>query len=294
MPILLPSSPQAQDFRFTHTLRVRWAEVDMQKIVFNGHYLMYFDTAVAQYWRGLAMPYEEAMHALGGDLFVAKAVLEYKASARYEDRLRVCLKLSRIGNSSMTFTGAIFCDGKLLVTGELIYVYADPATQKSQTVPDILRSWLLDFEEGKPMTRLVVGAWQAFGKNAMSLRTEVFVEEQGVPLALEQDEWDAKCEHAVVFNRLDQPMATGRLLPAEGGISRIGRMAVKRVLRGSGLGDAVLQALLDKACSRGDLEVVLHAQTSAQDFYAKFGFKADGEIYEEAGIAHVTMRKRLV
>lgn len=194
----------------------------------------------------------------------------------------------------MTFVGAIFCDSKLLVTGELIYVYADPATQKSQTVPAVLRNWLLDFEAGKPMTRLQTGDWQTLGTTAMALRTQVFVEEQGVPEALEHDQWDEKSEHAVVFNRLNQPMATGRLLPAEGGISRIGRMAVKRVLRGSGLGEIVLKALLDKASSRGDLEVVLHAQTSAQDFYAKFGFKPDGAIYEEAGIAHITMRKRLV
>ena len=144
------------------------------------------------------------------------------------------------------------------------------------------------------MTRLEVANWQTLGKNAMELRTEVFVEEQDVPLELEQDEWDAKSEHAIVFNRLDQPIATGRLLPAEAGVSpkvaRIGRMAVKRVLRGSGLGEIVLQALLDKASSRGDLEVVLHAQTSSQDFYAKFGFVVDGDIFEEAGIAHVTMR----
>lgn len=285
--------PVLSDFRFSHTLRVRWVEVDMQKIVFNGHYLMYFDTAVAEYWRALAMPYEASMHQLGGDLYVAKAIVEYKASARYEDRLRVCLKLSRIGNSSINFTGAIFCDGKLLVMGELVYVYADPATQKSQTVPDVLRNWLLDFEAGNPMTRLEVGHWQRLGKNAMLLRTEVFVEEQGVPLALEHDEWDVKSEHAVVFNRLDQPMATGRLLPAENGTSRLGRMAVKRVLRGNGLGEIVLRSLLDKASSRGDAEVILHAQINAQAFYAKFGFKPDGAIYEEAGIAHVTMRKPL-
>ena len=54
-----------QDFRLFHRLRVRWAEVDMQKIVFNGHYLMYFDTAMADYWRALALPYEQTMHALG-------------------------------------------------------------------------------------------------------------------------------------------------------------------------------------------------------------------------------------
>lgn len=47
---------QRSDFRFFHRLRVRWAEVDMQKIVFNAHYLMYFDTAIADYWRALALP----------------------------------------------------------------------------------------------------------------------------------------------------------------------------------------------------------------------------------------------
>jgi hypothetical protein len=54
-----------QDFRFSHRMRVRWVEVDMQKIVFNGHYLMYFDTAVTDYWRNLAMPYADTMHQLG-------------------------------------------------------------------------------------------------------------------------------------------------------------------------------------------------------------------------------------
>jgi YbgC/YbaW family acyl-CoA thioester hydrolase len=60
------------DFRLLHRLRVRWVEVDLQKIVFNGHYLMYFDTAMADYWRALAIPYEDTMHQLGGDLYVKK------------------------------------------------------------------------------------------------------------------------------------------------------------------------------------------------------------------------------
>jgi hypothetical protein len=62
-----------QDFRFFHRLRVRWAEVDMQKIVFNAHYLMYFDTAIADYWRAIGLPYEAAMEQLEGDLYVKKA-----------------------------------------------------------------------------------------------------------------------------------------------------------------------------------------------------------------------------
>ncbi|MEY3794351.1 MAG: hypothetical protein RLZZ521_1680, partial [Pseudomonadota bacterium] len=74
------------DFQLLHRLRVRWVEVDLQKIVFNGHYLMYFDTAMADYWRALAIPYEDTMHHLGGDLYVKKASLEYHASAQYDDR----------------------------------------------------------------------------------------------------------------------------------------------------------------------------------------------------------------
>ena len=65
-----------QEFRFFDRLRVRWAEIDAQKIVFNGHYLMYFDTAMTAYWRALALPYAETMESLGGDLYVRKATLE--------------------------------------------------------------------------------------------------------------------------------------------------------------------------------------------------------------------------
>src|SRR5437773_2104609 len=111
-----------QDFRFFYRLRVRWAEVDMQKIVFNGHYLMYFDTAVADYWRALAVPYEEAMQLLGGDIYLKKGTVEFHASARMDDRLDVAIKCARIGNSSMAFTGAIFRDNDLLITCELVYV----------------------------------------------------------------------------------------------------------------------------------------------------------------------------
>src|SRR6478735_1307631 len=83
------SAMQRSDFRFFERLRVRWAEIDAQKIVFNGHYLMYFDTAVAGYWRALAMPYAATMHYLGGDLFVRKSTVEYEGSARYDDVLDI-------------------------------------------------------------------------------------------------------------------------------------------------------------------------------------------------------------
>lgn len=291
------TTPQRQDFRLFHRLRVRWAEVDMQKIVFNGHYLMYFDTAMADYWRALAVPYEDAMHQLGGDLFVKKATVEYHASARYDDTLDVALKCTRLGNSSITFTGAIFQADQLLITCELIYVYADPASQTSRPVPPVLRDLFTRFEAGEAMTRLALGDWQTLGPDASQIRTEVFVQEQGVPLAMEWDELDTTAVHAVVYNQLNMPLATGRLLvagPEHGAqVGQIGRMAAKRVLRGTQLGSAVLGALVQQAQARGDRQVILHAQRSAAAFYAKAGFAPHGEPFVEVGIPHIPMAKSL-
>ncbi len=281
------------DFRFFHPLRVRWAEVDMQKIVFNAHYLMYFDTAVGDYWRALALPYEAAMEHLGGDLYVKKASLEYHASARYDDQLAIGLKCERIGNSSIQFRGGVFRGDQLLVAQELIYVYADPATQTSQAVPQKLRDTLMGFEAGEGMVDLRLGRWDQLGEMARQVRTEVFVQEQQIPLALEWDEDDASALHAVAYNRLGMPVATGRLLQHGPRVARIGRMAVNRVLRGSGLGRNILHALMDAARQRGDRSVILHAQRSAEGFYRQLGFEGQGEPFEEAGIPHLEMHREL-
>jgi YbgC/YbaW family acyl-CoA thioester hydrolase len=280
-----------QDFRFFHRLRVRWAEVDMQKIVFNGHYLMYFDTAFADYWRALALPYETAMHELGGDLYVKKAGVEYHASARYDDMLDVGLKCSRIGNSSMLFEGGIFRGDELLITGELLYVFADPSTQKSRPVPQALRDILLGFEAGEPVTAIRLGSWDDLGADASKVRTDVFVTEQRIPMEMEWDEADRIALHAVAYNRMGLPLATGRLLVHEPGTGKIGRMAVTRVLRGSRLGRDILEALMEAAGERGDAKVVLHAQRSAEGFYQRLGFRINGEPFEEVGIPHIEMAR---
>jgi YbgC/YbaW family acyl-CoA thioester hydrolase len=286
-------TPKRQDFRFAHSLRVRWSEVDMQKIVFNGHYLMYFDTAVADYWRALGLPYEEAMHQLGGDLYVRKASVEYFASARYEDLLDVALRCERVGISSITFMGAIFSQGRLLVTSELIYVFANPLTQTSLPVPESLRQIFLNYEAGKDLVSLQIGDWATCQADAKALRMEVFVIEQQVPSEIEIDEADPVSLHALAYNSLGQVLATGRLLPAVDGEAKVGRMAVKRVLRGSGLGAKILQSLIQVSRDRGDQSLVLHAQTSAQGFYQRFGFVADGDVFSEAGLPHQLMRSRL-
>jgi YbgC/YbaW family acyl-CoA thioester hydrolase len=277
------------DFRFFHRLRVRWAEVDLQKIVFNAHYLMYFDTAIADYWRALALPYDLTMQALGGDLFVKKATVEYHASARLDDQLDVAIRCARIGTSSMLYQGAIFRGEEHLISCELIYVFADPATQKSKPVPPAFRDVLLAYEAGESMVHMEVGSWQQLGVEAGQLRTEVFVEEQRIPAEMEWDAADLTAIHALARNRMGLAAATGRLLQHAPGVGRIGRMAVSRVLRGSHLGREVLQALMRTATERGDREVLLHAQRTACGFYERLGFVPRGEPFEEAGIVHIEM-----
>lgn len=287
------TNSQRHDYRFFHRLRVRWVEVDMQRIVFNAHYLMYFDTAMSDYWRALALPYDASMHTLGGELYVKKASIEFHASAHADDQLDVALKCSRIGTSSLLFTGAIFRGEEHLISGELIYVFADPATQTSKPVPAALRDIMLGYEVFEPMVHVELGSWQSLGADARQVRTAVFLEEQRIPVDMEWDEHDEGAVHAIARNRLGMAVGTGRLLQHAPGVSRIGRMAVNRVLRGSNVGRDVLRALMLAATQRGDHEVLLHAQRTAQGFYAKLGFVQKGEPFEEAGIVHIEMHRAL-
>ncbi len=283
------TAPQRKDFRFVERHRVRWVEVDMQAIVFNGHYLMYFDTAVAGYWRALALPYHETMHALGGDLFVRKATLEYEASARYDEPLETGIRCARIGNSSMLLQAAVFRGERRLVHGELVYVFADPATQTSKPVPAALRDVLQGFEAGEPMVDVRGGDWESLGTDAAPIRHAVFTREQGIDAALDHDSADASAVHAVAFNRFGVPLGTGRLVTTAPGVGKIGRMAVIASLRGSTVGRQLLDALVQAARLRGGREVMLHAQASAVGFYRREGWQPRGPVFEEAGIEHQEM-----
>ncbi len=129
----------------------------------------------------------------------------------------------------------------------------------------------------------------------VALRTRVFVREQGVPPEIEQDERDATAVHVVSRDPAGRLVATGRLLlPADGSATAgIGRMAADASVRGLGHGAAVLAELHRQALRHGAAAVELHAQVSARGFYERAGYTAVGTEYLEAGIAHVTMRRRL-
>ena len=286
--------PQRTDFRLLHRLRVRWAEVDMQAIVFNAHYLMYLDTAITEYWRASALPYHESFLALGGDIVVRKATVEFISSARMDDVLDIGMRFVEAGRSSMRFQGGIFRGDDLLATGELAYVYIDPHAPKgskpSREVPQALRDALAAFEQGDEMVQTQMGEWASVRERAMPLRHTVFAEEQGIPPDLMSDAADATAHHVLLTNRLGVALATGRLVPLDGGNKgQLGRMAVLASQRSQLLGGQMLQALLAHARKVGMAEVLLHAQAGAVRFYGRHGFQAHGEPFAEAGLAHQTM-----
>jgi len=137
--------------------------------------------------------------------------------------------------------------------------------------------------------RIRTGDWVLLGEDATRVRYAVFVEEQKVPVDIELDAFDPQCVHAVAYAPDGTAVGTGRLLPD----AHIGRMAVLREFRGRGVGSLILRRLMACARQRGDAEVVLSAQTHARAFYAAHGFVPEGDLYLDAGIEHVLMRRRL-
>jgi acyl-CoA thioester hydrolase len=139
-----------EDFASTHRLRVRWAEVDMQGIVFNGHYLTYFDIAVTEYWRQIGLPYPQTTADTSGELYTVKSVVEYMNPACYDDELDLYIRCARIGRSSLSFQLEIWRGDEALVSGELVYVHADPKARKSAPLPTRLVDAIDRFERVKP------------------------------------------------------------------------------------------------------------------------------------------------
>lgn len=140
--------------------------------------------------------------------------------------------------------------------------------------------------------RVVEADREELRAQAFALRHAVFVVEQRVPVELERDEDDAAAFHAVALLG-DRCVGTGRLVRQEGGIGRVGRMAVDGAFRRSGVGELLLAALEARARADGLREIELHAQCYVEAFYSKHGYARSGPVFEEAGIDHVLMRKSL-
>lgn len=126
---------------------------------------------------------------------------------------------------------------------------------------------------------------------ALALREEIFCGEQGVALELERDGRDEQALHLVAIEG-GSVVGTCRLL-FERGTAKLGRLAVAPPARGRGTGGRLVAAAEQHARARGASRVALHAQLRATGLYAAAGFRAVGPPFEQAGIQHVCMEKRL-
>ena len=124
------------DYKFFFPFRVRYSETDAQGIVFNAHFLTYFDTAIYEYFRNL--PYDLLDHVknTGADFHVVRVVIDFLAPTRFDDEIEAYVRARRVGRSSITFLVEIFSRGseKTRAKGEVVWVNTDQKTQKSVPV----------------------------------------------------------------------------------------------------------------------------------------------------------------
>lgn len=140
--------PTRADFRFFRPHTVRYIELDTQGIVFNAHYLTWYDEAVSDYIRAAGWDYQAEVKASGADFHVVRALVEYREAIGRAARIEVAARATRIGRSSISFAPAVFRQGvdTLLATGEIVWVLTDQATRRPTPIPDRLRAVLGRFE----------------------------------------------------------------------------------------------------------------------------------------------------
>ena len=129
---------QKNDFSFFHPLRVRYSEIDAQAVVYNAHYVTYFDIAITEFLRTLTFDYSiAAVQRTGKDFHTVKVTVEYQQPAHYDDELLIGIRVGRIGRSSITWALAIYRKNEetTLAQGEVVWVYTDMAAHRSTPLP---------------------------------------------------------------------------------------------------------------------------------------------------------------
>jgi len=136
-------------FNFYYSFRVRYSEVDAQGIVFNAHYLTYFDSAMTEYLRHINYNYVQEVEDRNEDFHTVKTLVEYKHPIKFDQIIDICIKVKKIGRSSLTFYIEIHPNEKdfMLASGEVIWVNADQSSHKSATLSEDLCLKIRDLEE---------------------------------------------------------------------------------------------------------------------------------------------------
>jgi acyl-CoA thioester hydrolase len=128
---------------FVHRLRVRYSECDQQGVVFNGHYLFYYDVAITELWRARIGRYQDMIER-GFDLVVAEARLRFHRGARFDEDLDIAMRVHHLGTTSMIIHPVFQVDGELIVDGEVRHVFVDPVKLTKTPMPQDVRAALSD------------------------------------------------------------------------------------------------------------------------------------------------------
>lgn len=130
--------------------------------------------------------------------------------------------------------------------------------------------------------------------DALKIRTEVFVNEQQIPLSIELDSNEAYAIHFVLYTDENHPVATLRLLPIDEQTLKIQRMAVLEKERKKGYAQQLIQFGETFAKEQGFQQLTLGAQVQAHSFYTRLGFQDSGPTFTEANLLHVPMVKKII
>jgi len=135
-------------FKFFYDLRVRYAEVDSQGIVFNAHYLTYFDTTITEYMRHIHYDYQALVSSRGLDFHLVKSTVEYLKPIGFDEIIQIGVTPHKVGKSSLTWVLAIFKKGgsECLAKGEIVWVCSGVGTNKSHPLPEDLAKLLSEHE----------------------------------------------------------------------------------------------------------------------------------------------------
>lgn len=129
-------------------------------------------------------------------------------------------------------------------------------------------------------------------QDAISIRRQVFVEEQDVPLHLELDEYDQDAIHFIAYDN-EVPFGAGRIRTAEPFVGKIERVCILPAYRGKKLGNLIMKCMEDYAQLKGYKKLKLNSQSYAIPFYEKRSFTITSPEFLEAGIPHRAMEKPL-
>jgi YbgC/YbaW family acyl-CoA thioester hydrolase len=135
------------EFRHEYTGEVKFSEVDSFNVVHNLAYLYWLEWARTQYLFDIGMPRDNSIFSIRMPIMTVHSEVDYYSSVRFTDRYTVLTKVSKVGDSSITFINQIYSVDKLILEAKSVLVYVDTKSGKPETIPDFVREMINKYEK---------------------------------------------------------------------------------------------------------------------------------------------------